>query len=758
MHVLPGLQRLSILLIFLLCLVVMLPAKAAIPGAGTLPGQTASTDAPSAGALNDSLSQVISTLENDQQRQALLESLKQLQQANEQRKDADTGSSGLLGALASSISTFDGQDRTGFLARWKLKAIKAGQDLTSRMTLSVGAGRLLSHFLMTISIWFGIGWGLKWLVRVLARYYSWDISLPEEPAFIAVLRYFLRRALPWSIAFGATLGIASLLPASAGITLGMVMAYVSLAGLLFRLICEIIFSLFGYGHRRIAQRLLRQRALGRLFVIGALAALGDAANADEVRQLVGNNLGSFLSEMANLAAVVITGIFIIRFKRPIRHLIQNSPYPQRKQRSNAMVLMYALGRIWHIPATLFVAALFLSVITLSGDARSAFAKAVFTAGLLVVVLIINGVIRRHREQERPRGKRRRYSLYWRRLSRFGYTVLQLISWVIFLEIALQLWGYSLTQARDPQTLWQYVAHSLLSLGTTLLLAWLVWIVLDTAIQQALKSTMKTHRGRHQSTRAQTIAPLIRNVVFVTISVITLIVVLANLGVNVTPLLAGAGVIGLAVGFGAQTLVQDLITGVFILIEDTLAIDDFVDVGGHMGTVEKLSIRTVRLRDLDGIVHSIPFSQIKSIQNYSREFGIALFRIRIPHELKIDDAMKMVQEVADELRQATFGRFYIWSPLEFQGIDSFDNGAAILRAQFRTSPVKQWEVAREFNLRLKRRMENDGINMAMSRMSIQMESGDPVQGAAPLHHSGATSNGPFPGDGPVRGPSHGEDPT
>ena len=110
-------------------------------------------------------------------------------------------------------------------------------------------------------------------------------------------------------------------------------------------------------------------------------------------------------------------------------------------------------------------------------------------------------------------------------------------------------------------------------------------------------------------------------------------------------------IGLAIGFGAQSLVADLITGLFIIIEDSLSIDDYVDVGGHLGTVEGLTIRTVRLRDLDGVVHTIPFSEIKSIKNYSRQFGYAMFRWPVPASMPIDDAVALVREVAME-RAAT----------------------------------------------------------------------------------------------------------
>ena len=220
-------------------------------------------------------------------------------------------------------------------------------------------------------------------------------------------------------------------------------------------------------------------------------------------------------------------------------------------------------------------------------------------------------------------------------------------------------------------------------------------------------------------RAQTMMPLIRNVLFVAIFIIALIVALANMGMNVTPLLAGAGVIGLAIGFGAQSLVADLITGLFIIIEDSLAIDDYVDVGGHLGTVEGLTIRTVRLRDIDGIVHTIPFSEIKSIKNYSREFGYAIFRVAVPYNMEIDDAIKLMRDVGQKMRSDPLQRRNIWSPLEIQGVESFESGSAILRARFKTAPIKQWEVSRAFNLSLKRQLDEAGLDLATPRMSVQV---------------------------------------
>lgn len=214
-------------------------------------------------------------------------------------------------------------------------------------------------------------------------------------------------------------------------------------------------------------------------------------------------------------------------------------------------------------------------------------------------------------------------------------------------------------------------------------------------------------------------PLIRNTTLTTILIIALIVALANLGVNVTPLLAGAGVIGLAIGFGAQSLVSDLITGLFIIVENSLAIGDFVDVGNHKGTVEALTMRTVSIRDIDGIVHIVPFSEIKSVQNFSRELGYSIFRITIAHDMNIDDAIKIVRHVANEMRLDPLLQRNIWSPIEIQGVESFESGNAILRARFKTAPLRQFEISRTFNLRLKRYLDEHGLELGVPRRSINI---------------------------------------
>ncbi|MGO1888049.1 MAG: mechanosensitive ion channel family protein, partial [Halomonas sp.] len=567
--------------------------------------------------------------------------------------------------------------------------------------------------------------------RMLATRREWPLDLPRDPKGWLMAVHFLRRMLPWALAFAMTLGVGQVLPDSPGRTLALVVAYICLCGRALSVVFETVIAFFSRGHRFTAVQLLQQHALRGLFVIGALIALGDAVNSSRLVEMLGSELSSLVSVLSNMLAALLAARFIIKFKRPVRHLICNRPFKQRRDASAAVEMIRSLGGLWHIPALLMVSGSLLAIFITVGDVGTALARSIISASLLVLTLVVTGLLSRQAERMGKRRHRHRYSQYRKRLERFGFVLAHICAWMVFAELSMQVWGSSFFGLGQQAVASARIGQALVSLGATVLLAWLVWIFADTAIQRALTSSARSRGRRVNQARAQTITPMIRNVIFVTILIIAVIAGLANLGVNVTPLLAGAGVIGLAIGFGAQTLVQDLITGIFILIEDSLAVDDFVQINNHMGTVEGLTLRTVRLRDLDGIVHIITFSRIESIHNMSRQFGIALMRIRIPFDMKIDDAITLMQETAQELRRDPMMRHYIWSPLEMQGVQGFEDGCPILRMRFRTAPEMQWDVSRAFNLLLKQRMEAQEIDLGVPRLSVSMEarSEDRLEAAA-----------------------------
>lgn len=674
-------------------------------------------------AFQESLDRVITTLEDADRRGALLEDLRGIQAAHEEA--ADSGSippgQGLLGALADTFNTLGDQVDAGDspMQLWRQQLRQGWQDFGDLVgeTGNVELVRFLIEAGVLLGIWAGLLVILIALGRLLAKRRHWPLDLPRDPPAWLLVMHFFRRMLPWALAFALVLGIAQLVPESPGRIMALVVAYVSLCGRTLSVVVETFVSVFAQGHRFVAVQILQQQALRPLFVIGALVALGDAFNSSRLSEMMGSELASLLSVLANMLAAMISGRFILRFQRPIKHLICNRPYRHRRASGGSAEIIRVIGRLWHIPALLLVGGSLVAIFVSVGDVGTALARSIISAALLVLTLVVTGLIRRQAER---RIKQRRLSDYRKRLERFGYALSHVVSWLVFVELSLQVWGGSLLGIGQQGLASARIGQALLGIGLTVLLAWLAWIFADTAINRALTTTARSRGRRINSARAQTITPMIRNVIFVTIVVIATIVGLANLGVNVTPLLAGAGVIGLAVGFGAQTLVQDLITGIFILIEDSLAVDDFVRINGNIGTVEGLTLRTVRLRDLDAVVHIITFSRIESIHNMSRQFGIALMKIRIPYDMKIDDAVTLMQETAQELRQDPMMRHHIWSPLEMQGIDSFEDGCPILRMRLRTAPEMQWDVARAFNLLLKQRFEAQEMDLGIPRLSISME--------------------------------------
>lgn len=679
--------------------------------------------------LRQSLDQVITTLEDAEHREALLADLKELRTAVGEAEDESPPAPGrgLLGALGAAVDELGQPADFGktIPAMWQERMTAAGNDLSSladaasyrsAMDLATDAGVFLGLWVVALG-------AVAFAGRRLSRLRGWPARLPAEPGGWLLGIHFLRHLLPWALAFALLLAALQFLPATPGRTAVVVIAYASLCGRTAAIVCELVISFSNRGHRRPAVAIFRRHGLPRLFLIGVLIGLADALDSDRLGELLGQELASVLSLLGTVIATLLIGHFILRFRRPIQHLIYNRPYHQRQRNSATNEILRGLGRFWHFPALLLVGISLITLVASAGDPGETLTRGALCVALLIVTLVITRLINHH--GERLRRRPRRVSAYRVRLERFGYMVAHLALWTVFAEMALQIWGGSLF-AMGEATAGARIGQAVLAVAITALLAWLAWILADTAIQHGLASTVEGRGRRVNAARAQTITPMIRNVLFVTILVIAAIVALANLGVNVTPLLAGAGIIGIAVGFGAQTLVQDLITGMFILIEDSLAIDDFVDLGGQMGAVEGLSLRTVRLRDLDGILHIIPFSEIRAIHNMSRQFGVALLRIQVPYTLAVDDAIQMFREVADEVRQDNIIGRHIWGPLELQGVDSFEEGAAVVRLRMRTAPVMQWDVAREFNLRLKQHMERNGVDLARQRITLDMES--PVTGS------------------------------
>jgi moderate conductance mechanosensitive channel len=220
-----------------------------------------------------------------------------------------------------------------------------------------------------------------------------------------------------------------------------------------------------------------------------------------------------------------------------------------------------------------------------------------------------------------------------------------------------------------------------------------------------------------SNRTRTLVSMARNLAVTMLVAIGIVEVLSELGVNANALLAGAGVVGLAIGFGAQTLVKDLITGLFILAGDTVRVGDVVDLGGKAGVVEAISMRTITLRAYNGDVHTIPFSSIDVVTNMTKDFSYYVFDVIVAYKENVDRVVEVLREIDSQLRREWPYRRLMLEPLEIAGVDAFRDSGVLIKARTRVRPGEQWKVGREFNRRIKRRFDELGIELPVPQQKV-----------------------------------------
>ena len=302
-----------------------------------------------------------------------------------------------------------------------------------------------------------------------------------------------------------------------------------------------------------------------------------------------------------------------------------------------------------------------------------------------------------------------------------------VLYVLVLLAVLQAWGLDIFSWFASEA-GRFVIGRAIMIFLIVGIAVVAWEIVGALIERYLAATDAEGNSVTRSQRARTLLPLLRNVFTVVLTVVVTMTVLSELGLNIAPLLAGAGVVGLAVGFGAQTLVKDVITGVFILLEDSISAGDVVDVAGHSGVVESVTIRTIRLRDISGTVHTVPFSDVSSIKNLTRDFSYAFMEIGVAYREDIDTVIAVIEELGADLRADPEFAGKILEDIQVQGLDRFADSAVIVRARIKTKPLQQWGVRRAFNLRMKRRFDALGIEIPFPHQTIYF--GEDREGNAP----------------------------
>ncbi|MEI9476877.1 MAG: mechanosensitive ion channel family protein [Deltaproteobacteria bacterium] len=223
-------------------------------------------------------------------------------------------------------------------------------------------------------------------------------------------------------------------------------------------------------------------------------------------------------------------------------------------------------------------------------------------------------------------------------------------------------------------------------------------------------------------RAQTLGSIVRYVSVFAILMIAAMMVLREFGIDIGPILAAAGIVGLAVGFGAQSLVKDVISGFFILLEDQIRVGDVVEIAGKGGLVEKINLKTTILRDLAGNVHYVPNGRIDVVTNMTKDYSRYVFDIGVAYREDVDEVIKVIKEVDEGLRNDPDFKDDILEPIEVLGLDQFANSAVVIRARTTTKPIKQWRVGREFNRRLKKIFDERNIEIPFPHVTLYMGQG------------------------------------
>jgi len=232
-------------------------------------------------------------------------------------------------------------------------------------------------------------------------------------------------------------------------------------------------------------------------------------------------------------------------------------------------------------------------------------------------------------------------------------------------------------------------------------------------------------------RIDTLSSVIRYVLFIGITIVASLMVMGEFGIEIGPVLAAAGIVGLAVGFGAQSLVQDVISGFFILLEDQIRVGDVVQIADKGGLVERITLRVVVLRDQAGNVHYVRNGQIQVVTNMTKDYGRYVFDIGIAYREDVDTVIEVIKQVDEELRQDPQFKEDILEPIEILGLDRFADSAVIIKARTKTKPIRQWAVGREFNRLLKKRFDEKNIEIPFPHLTLYM--GQDKQGhSAPLN--------------------------
>ncbi|HEV2100843.1 MAG TPA: mechanosensitive ion channel domain-containing protein [Stellaceae bacterium] len=407
-------------------------------------------------------------------------------------------------------------------------------------------------------------------------------------------------------------------------------------------------------------------------------------------------LYTLLLKLAGLVVALLALIFLLQNRKPIAEWIGGDG----TSASSWGRVRRSLGDIWPLLAVFYIIGIY-SVYALRIE--GGFVYVLRATALSVVVIVASRILVRSMHSLSRHGfaisppLKAQFPTLEHRANRYIPILTGLGSAAIYILAGLtllQAWDISAFAWLDTDAA-RWFGGELLTIGFVIVASLAIWEIFSSAIERYLSRVEASQSPRR--TRIRTLLPLLRTAMLSLIIVLSGLIVLSHLGVDIAPLLAGAGIVGVAIGFGSQALVKDVITGLFILAEDQLAVGDIVDVGkDHAGVVEAITIRTIRLRDQAGTVHTIPFSEVTSLKNMTRDFAYVVARITISYGEDIDRVVEILRGVSAELIEDETLKGVILEPFEYLGVDTLNEFSVVLLVRIRTLPAKQFVVGRAFN--------------------------------------------------------------
>lgn len=305
-----------------------------------------------------------------------------------------------------------------------------------------------------------------------------------------------------------------------------------------------------------------------------------------------------------------------------------------------------------------------------------------------------------------------------RLARLAGFTVRSVSSLLAILVAADIWGFNLL-AWTATPMGAQILAGLLRLVLLLIVAVAAFELVGLAIGRAMGGFAERADEPRRRAQLATLAPLLRGITQTAIVIVAVLMALSELGVKIGPLLAGAGVVGVALGFGAQTLVKDFLTGIFLIVEDIVSVGDIVRIGDSGGLVEQMTLRTIRLRDFDGTVHVFPYSEAQVLHNLTKSFSYYVFDLQVSYGSDLDAALAIMKRVGARLKSDPNFADKILEPIEVVGVDNLADSGVVLKARIKTVPLQQWTVGREYNRRIKLAFDEAGVEIPFPHLKVVM---------------------------------------